>query len=303
MQTDTLEKKLSEGRFVVTVELGPPKSADGNDFVKKLKMLKGCGDAYNITDNQTATVRLSSLAGSVFCLREGMEPIFQITCRDRNRIAIQSDVLGAHALGIRNILCISGDHQSFGNQPDSRNVFDIDSTQELMILRRMRDDGTLWNGDRLLTAPSLFLGAAANPFGKPLDMHLIRLRNKCVAGAQFIQTQSVFDLDTFDEWIDRVNRDRALDDLKIVVGILPLKSLKMARFMSNRVPGTDVPAHIVKRMASAADEEAEGLRIAAETIEHVRDMEGVSGIHMMPVNWPSCIRPLLDRTGLMPTGL
>lgn len=300
MLASGLEEKLAKGRFVITTELGPPKSASGADLSKKICQLKGCADAYNVTDNQTATVRLSSLAGSVFCLREGMEPIMQIACRDRNRIAIQSDVLGAHALGIRNILCISGDHQIFGNQPDAKNVYDIDSTQELMILKRMRDESALWSGDRLQTPPSLFLGAAANPYGQPQELHLIRLRNKCLAGAQFIQTQSVFDLDAFDDWIDAVIEQRIVGDTKLIIGVLPLKSLRMTRFLANNVPGTIVPNHLMKRMSSAVDEETEGLRIASETIEHLRNVKGVAGIHMMPMNWYSSIRPLLENAGLIP---
>lgn len=300
MQASEFQKKLDKDEFTVTLEIGPPKSASGEDLIERISFLKGCADAYNITDNQTATVRLSSLAGSVFCLREGMEPIMQITCRDRNRIAIQSDVLGAHALGIRNILCISGDHQKFGNQPDTRNVYDIDSTQEIMILKRMRDEGTVWSGDRLVTAPSLFIGAAANPFGDPRALHLIRLRNKCLAGAQFIQTQSVFDMDSFEEWMGIINKEKILGDAKLLVGILPLKSLKMTRFMANNVPGTVVPDEIVKRMYVSDDEEAEGLKIAAETIERARHIEGVAGVHLMPVNWLKSIRPLVEGSGLRP---
>lgn len=300
MTESTFKKKLDDGKFAVTLEIGPPKSACGEDLVKKIVSLKGCADAYNITDNQTATVRLSSLAGSVFCLREGMEPIIQITCRDRNRIAIQSDVLGAHALGVRNVLCISGDHQTFGNQPDTRNVFDIDSTQEIMILKKMRDEGTLWSGDKLVTPPSIFIGAATNPFGDPTDLHLMRLKNKCLAGAQFIQTQSVFDIDRFEDWMKIVEKKKILGDTKILVGVLPLKSLKMTRFMANNVPGTVVPEDVVRRMAGSDDEEKTGLKIAAESIERIRKIKGVSGIHLMPVNWLSSIRPLIEETGLRP---
>jgi len=300
MSVSKLEEKLSKNQFVVTAELGPPKSASGDDLLKKIRQLKGCADAYNVTDNQTATVRLSSLAGSIFCLRENMEPIMQIACRDRNRIAIQSDVLGAHALGIRNILCISGDHQSFGNQPDTRNVFDIDSTQELMILKKMRDEAILWSGDKLQTPPSLFLGAAANPYGQPQELHLIRLKNKCIAGAQFIQTQSIFDLETFDDWINAILKQKILGNTKLIVGVLPVKSLKMTRFMANNVPGTIIPNYFIKRMSSALDEETEGLKIASETIEHLRNVKGVAGIHMMPVNWYSSVRPLLEKANLIP---
>jgi methylenetetrahydrofolate reductase (NADPH) len=299
MTGSLLKEKLERGEFAVTGEIGPPKSASGEDILARAKMIKGCADAYNITDNQTATVRLSSLAGSVFIMKEGMEPILQMTCRDRNRIALQSDVLGANALGIRNILCLSGDHQCFGNQPDTKNVYDVDSTQEIMIFKRMRDEGTLWSGDRLKVAPDLYLGAVSNPFGDPREMHVMRLRNKVSAGAQFIQTQSVFDLDAFESWVSEVRRDVSLKDVKILAGMLPLRTLKAARYMAESVPGTCVPPEIVRRMAAAPDEEKEGQRIASEILDGIRDMKGVSGVHIMPVNWYSAVRPLLERAGLL----
>jgi len=295
-----LERKLSDGKFVVTAEIGPPMSASGDDILKIIEKMKGCADAYNVTDNQTATVRLSSLAGSVFCLREGLEPIMQIVCRDRNRIAMQSDVLGASSLGVRNILCLSGDHQSFGTQPDAKNVYDIDSTQELMMFRKMRDESKLWSGDDLKVAPKLFLGAVTNPFGDPSDLHIIRLMNKSAAGAQFVQTQPVFDIDAFEEWMDTVVKNRIHERTKIIAGILPMKSHKTAKRLAHDVPGMSVTDDIVKRMSSAADEENEGLRIAAETIEAVRSVKGVSGIHIMPVFWYSAVRRIVDMAGIIP---
>ena len=294
-----LERKLADGEFVVTAEIGPPKSADPGDFLKKARMVKGCADAYNVTDNQTATVRMSSLAGCVLCLSEGMEPIMQITCRDRNRLAIQSDVLGAAALGVRNVLCLSGDHQSFGNQPGAKNVYDIDSTQELMVLDRMRDKGELWGGERLAKAPDLFLGAAANPFGEPAEMHMIRLAKKIAAGARFIQTQAIFDVDLFERWLGHAEREGVTDGASVIAGIIPLKSYAAAKHIAEGVPGTFVPDRVLERMSSAADESAEGMRIAAETIEAVRGMAGVSGIHVMPIYWYSGVRPLLETTGLL----
>jgi len=295
-----LERKLSDGGFVVTAEIGPPMSAGGDDILRIIEKVKGCADAYNITDNQTATVRLSSLAGSVFCLREGLEPIMQIVCRDRNRIAMQSDVLGASSLGVRNILCLSGDHQSFGTQPDAKNVYDVDSTQELMIFRKMRDRSKLWSGDDLKVAPELFLGAVTNPFGDPKDLHMIRLMNKSAAGAQFVQTQPVFDVAAFEEWIGNAVKNKIHERTKIIAGILPIKSHKASKHLAHDVPGMFVTKDIVERMSSAADEEREGLRIAAETVEAVRGMKGVSGIHIMPVFWYSAVPRLVDMTGLRP---
>lgn len=295
-----LERKLSDGGFVVTAEIGPPMSAGGDDILRIIEKVKGCADAYNITDNQTATVRLSSLAGSVFCLREGLEPIMQIVCRDRNRIAMQSDVLGASSLGVRNILCLSGDHQSFGTQPDAKNVYDVDSTQELMIFRKMRDRSKLWSGDDLKVAPELFLGAVTNPFGDPKDLHMIRLMNKSAAGAQFVQTQPVFDVAAFEEWIGNAVKNKIHERTKIIAGILPMKSYKTAKRLARDVPGVFVTEDIVERMSSAADEEKEGLKIAAETVEAVRKMKGVSGIHIMSVFWYSAVPRLVDMTGLRP---
>lgn len=296
-----LQKKLSRGEFVVTAEIAPPKSASAEDFIMRAEKLKGFADAYNVTDNQTAMVRLSSLAGSIMCLNMGMEPIMQMACRDRNRIAMQSDVLGAHALGVRNVLCISGDHQSFGNQPDAKNVFDVDSTQQIMIFRKMTDEGLLWGGDEITNPPKLFLGAATNPFGTPERMHMIRTRNKLAAGADFFQTQAVFDLDKFDLWMESVRRYGIHKKTAVIVGVLPLKTMGAARFMMNNVPGTCVPDSVMKRLSSAADEQEEGLRIAAEIIDHVSSQEGVAGVHLMPINWHASVGRLVEMTGIKPS--
>ena len=289
-----LRQKLASGKFVTTVEIGPPRSADSSDLLKIADKVKGCADAYNITDNQTAAVRMSSIAGSVICLRNGMEPIMQMVCRDRNRIAMQSDVLGASALGVKNILCLSGDHQSFGTQPDAKNVYDIDSTQQLMIFKRMTR-GELWSGDLLKTSPDLFLGAVTNPFGDPRELHIIRLINKSAAGAQFVQTQPVFNIEAFEDWIDTVKG--SIGGTKIIAGILPMKSYDAAKRLSN-VPGMIIPENIMKRMEKASDGEKEGLKIAAETIERIR--KNVSGIHIMPVHWYSGVSRLTELAGLRP---
>lgn len=295
----SFEEKLSSGRFVVTTEIGPPRSASGDDIITIIDKVRGCADAYNITDNQTAAVRLSSLAGSIFCMREGLEPIMQMVCRDRNRIAMQSDILGASSLGIRNILCLSGDHQSFGTQPDAKNVFDVDSTQQLMMFRKMRDESKLWSDDALKVPPKLFLGAVTNPFGDPQELHIIRLMNKSSAGAQFVQTQPVFDGDTFERWMKEIVDLGITKHTKIIAGIMPIKSHKAARRLAHDIPGMCVPDDVVQRMASSKDEEYEGIRIASETIERIRSIDGVSGIHIMPVNWYSSVRPLVESSGLM----
>ena len=237
-----LEKILSEGRFVITAEIGPPKGSDAKKIRDKAEFLRNSADAFNITDNQTAVVRMSSFAGCVILLQMNMEPIMQMTCRDRNRIALQSDVLGAAALGVRNILCLTGDHQSFGNHPAAKGVFDIDSIQLLQIIKNMRDAGVFQSGDPLLAErPSVYLGAAANPYADPFEVQIDRLRKKIDAGAEFIQTQSVYNVEKFSRWMDDV-RSQGLDKkVHILAGITPLKSVKMTERMKFHVPGTDVP--------------------------------------------------------------
>ena len=295
-----LETLLKRGEFVVTSEIGPPKSADGASVREKASHLKGYADAFNVTDNQAATVRMSSLAGSLFCLQEGVEPVMQMTCRDRNRIAMQSDILGAHALGGRNVLCISGDHQRFGNHPDAKNVYDVDSTQQLMMFKRLRDEGTVWTGDALTVAPRLFLGAAANPFADPMELQVLRLAKKVDAGAQFVQTQAIFDLGRFEDWLQMVRAEGIDRRVHIIAGVLPLRSVKAARFMAGHVPGMLVPESVLERMEKAADPKEEGIRICLETLEEVRRMSGVHGVHLMPVAWESVLPRLVCDAGLYP---
>lgn len=295
-----LEKLLTRGEFVVTSEIGPPKSANGASIREKARMLKGYADAFNVTDNQTAIVRMSSMAGSIFCIQEGVEPVMQMTCRDRNRIAMQSDILGAYALGVRNLLCLSGDHQRFGNHPDAKNVYDLDSTQQLMIFKRMRDECKVWSGDALTEGPKLFLGAAANPFADPLEMQVLRLVKKVDAGADFIQTQAIYDMERFQEWMGMV-RDEDLDRrVFIIAGILPLKSAKAAHYMASHVPGMSVPDYILQRMNETDDPKEEGLRICLETIASIRKISGIHGVHLMPVSWESILPRIVTEAGLYP---
>lgn len=295
-----LEILLARGEFVVTSEIGPPKSADGASIRKKARMLRGYADAFNVTDNQTAIVRMSSMAGSIFCIQEGVEPVMQMTCRDRNRIAMQSDVLGAYALGVRNLLCLSGDHQRFGNHPDAKNVYDVDSTQQLMIFKRMRDECRVWTGDALAEAPRMFLGAAANPFADPLEMQVIRLVKKVDAGADFIQTQAIYDLERFQEWMGMVRDEGLHRRAYIIAGILPLKSAKAAHHMASHVPGMSVPDYVLERMNEAEDQKEEGLRICLETIAAIRKMDGIHGVHLMPVAWESILPRIVTEAGLYP---
>ena len=294
-----LEKNLSEGRFVITTEIGPPKSSDANKIHDKAMLLKDFADAFNITDNQTAVVRLSSLAGSVILLQMNMEPILQMTCRDRNRIGLQSDVLGAAALGVRNILCLTGDHQSFGNHPAAKGVFDIDSIQLLQIIKNMRDEGVFQSGDPLLgKRPYMYLGAATNPYADPFEIQVNRLRKKIDAGAEFIQTQSVYNIEKFTRWMDDVRSQDLDKKVHILAGVTPLKSVKMAERMKFHVPGTDVPDIVYERIKNASDPAKEGYLIALHTIHELKNLKGIHGIHITALFWEEIIPSLIKEAGL-----
>jgi methylenetetrahydrofolate reductase (NADPH) len=298
--SSNLQRVLDSGAFAVTAEIGPPKSADPEVVRKHARNMKGYADAFNLTDNQTATVRLSSWAASLVCIQEGVEPVMQMACRDRNRIAIQSDVLGASALGVRNVLCITGDHQIFGNQKEAKNVYDLDSIQELMVLRSMRDEGKTWGGDALDAPPQLYLGAVENPFGDPFEFRVPRLAKKIAAGADFIQTQSIYDMERFETFMEGV-RERGLDrKVHILAGVLPLKSAKVAQYMKNKVSGMSVPDEVIDRMKKAADPKAEGIRLSVETIEHLKRVKGVHGVHIMAVAWEEKVPDIVREAGLHP---
>jgi len=297
-----LERVLESGRFAVTAEIGPPRSASSEAVRRKARLLKGSADAFNLTDNQTAIVRLSSMASSVACLQEGVEPVMQMTCRDRNRIAMQADLLGACSLGIRNVLCISGDHQTFGNQKEAKNVWDIDPIQQLMVFRQMRDLGQTWGGDGLEERSQVLLGAAANPFADPFELRVVRLAKKVNAGADFIQTQAIFDLDRFERFMGMV-RERGLDRrTHIIAGVIPLRSANAARYMKAKVAGMRVPDEIVDRMSRATDPKKEGARICVETIDRLRAMEGVHGVHIMAYRQEETVAEIVQRAGLFPRG-
>ena len=298
--SSNLQRVLDSGQFAVTAEIGPPKGANPETLRKHARNMKGYADAFNLTDNQTAVVRLSSWAASLVCLQEGIEPVMQMACRDRNRIAIQSDALGASALGVRNVLCLTGDHQIFGNQKEAKNVFDLDSIQELMVLRSMRDEGKTWGGDALEAAPQLYLGAVENPFGDPFEFRVPRLAKKVAAGADFIQTQSIYDMDRFETFMDEV-RERGLDKkVHLMAGVLPLKSAKAAQYMKTKVSGMSVPDGIIERMKGAADPKAEGIKLCVETIEHLKKVRGVHGVHIMAVAWEEKVPEIVREAGLHP---
>ncbi len=296
-----LEKLLRRGEFVVTSELGPPRGASREAVEKKAELLKGHADAFNLTDCQTAMVRLSSIASGAILLNMGMEPVVQLTCRDRNRIAMQSDVLGAAALGMKNLLCLTGDHQCFGDHPEAKGVFDLDSINQLDMFRQMRDEKKFQSGEELKTeGPKLFLGAAENPFADPFRYRAARLAKKVKAGADFIQTQIIYNVEKFEEWMSMV-RDMGLHKkVSILAGVTPIRSLGMAKYMKKNVPGMDVPDELIKRLEGAEKKKAEGINICLEVIERVRKIEGVSGVHIMAVEWEEIVPEITERAGLLP---
>ncbi len=300
MTVGNLKKVLESGAFTVTGELGPPKSADG-DFIKHhAEHLRNHVDAYNLTDNQTAIVRTSSIACGKILVDMGLDPIIQITCRDRNRIAIQSDVLGAVALGIKNILCLQGDHQSFGNEQGSKGVYDVDSTQLLQGLKNMRDDEVFMGGEKLEAPIDIFIGAVANPFADPFEYRIHRLAKKIAAGAQFIQTQAIFDMERFERWMEGIRKLGLHKKVPILAGVIPVKSLGAARYMKNNVSGISVPDELIDRLKGAKDKKAEGVQICVETIKHVQQIEGVAGVHIMAIAWEEIVPEIVERAGLFP---
>lgn len=296
-----LEKKLSNGGFAVTAELGPPRGADENVIAGKAKLLSGWVDGVNVTDNQTAIVRMSSIAACVHVVEAGLEPIMQMVTRDRNRIALQSDLLGAYSLGIRNVLCLSGDHHVFGSQPDSLGVFDVDSIQLLRIVDEMRQSGRDMSGYQLETPPRMFIGAAANPFADPFEYRVIRLAKKIDAGARFIQTQCIYNLERFREWMSRLRQEGLTDKVYILGGVTPLKSAGMARYMAQKVAGMDIPEAVIRRMDGVPREKAarEGMTIALETIQELQAITGVSGVHIMAIENEQAVGALVEEAGLM----
>lgn len=297
-----LEKILSSGNLAVTSECGPPRGSDASVIKKKAEMIRDYVDAINITDNQTSVTRLSSLAACVHLKLMGVDPVLQMVTRDRNRIAIQSDILGAASFDINNILCLSGDHQSFGDCPNGQNVFDIDSMQLIQTVRLMRDEGKFLGGDEIKRPPSMFVGAAANPFADPFEIRVPRLAKKIAAGVEFIQTQCIYNLDKFELWMKQVC-DRGLHEkVYILAGVTPFKSAGMAKYVKNRVPGMDVPDEVVKRIGGVPKEKQaqEGIDICVESIQRLKELEGVKGFHIMAIEWEEKVPEIAERAGLFP---
>ncbi len=309
-----LERVLQAGHFAVTAELGPPQSADPEVIREKASFLQGVADAVNITDNQTAIVRMSSIASGILAMDEGLEPIVQMTCRDRNRLAIQGDLLGAYALGMRNLLCLTGDHQSFGNHPTAKNVHDLDSVQLIRMVKDMRDGGLFQCGDGIKgVEPRFFIGAASNPFGDPFEFRPYRLAKKVAAGVDFIQTQLIYDIPRFREFMEKVVDMGLHENVYILAGVGPIKSSGAARYMRDNVPGMIVQDEYVDRMKAAisgipkeekkARRQAwreEGIKICIEQIQEIQEIEGVAGVHIMAIEWEEAVQPIVEGSGLMP---
>ncbi len=295
-----LERRLRAGEFTVTAEIGPPLSTATDKLIRNMQLLKPYVAAVNFTDNASAMPRMSSLACSAIAVQQGVEPVLQIAARDRTRMGLQSEVIGASALGIRNALCLSGDHSRMGAAPYGRSdVNDLDSVQMLWILRRMRDEGKFLDKRTMKNPPKLFLGAAASPFASEPQFQAIREHKKINAGAQFFQTNCVYDPDGLEIWLNELAKRGVLDKVFILVGVAPIKSLKMAQHMNDHVPGITIPQPIMKRLEAAGDGAAEeGVTIALELIEAIKQKQGVHGIHLMAVNWEEIVPRLVTEAGL-----
>ena len=304
----SFRQRLAARQFAITAEIGPPRGADTAPVMEKTAALRGWVDAVNITDNQGATVRLSSLGGSIAALRAGVEPIMQLTCRDRNRIALQSELLSASALGVPNVLIMTGDHPRNGDHPEATAVFDLDSTRLLSVATAMRDNGTLMSGAELKPPPSWLLGAVENPPGQTTsaaeaeaaaEKATSRLAGKISAGAQFVQTQFVFDVPAFAAWMERV-RDQGLHDrCAILAGVGPVRSQRALAHLAT-IPGVVIPDHVTERLSGLSPDQlrAEGEKLCSEIIARLAEVPGVAGVHVMAIGAESAIPGIIAQAGL-----
>ena len=297
-----LEKVLKAGHFAFTGECGPPKGANVEHLKEKFEHLRGVVDAVNVTDNQTAVVRMSSAAASAIMVANGIEPNFQMVCRDRNRLAMMADILGVYSLGIKNMLCLSGDHQKFGNHPQSKNVYDIDSMQLIALVKKMRDEGKFLNEDDIDVPPKMFIGAASNPFGDPHEYRIYRLANKIDAGADFIQTQCIYNMPRFRDFMKKAVDMGLTEKAYLLAGVTPMKSARMAQYMAKMVPGMDVPEELIERLKGAGKgkQAEEGIKFAIEQIEEFKEMEGVAGVHLMAIEWEHKVPEIAERAKVLP---
>ena len=297
-----LEKILTAGHFAFTGELGPPRGTSVEHVKEKAQFLLGNVDMVNITDNQTAMVRMSSWAASLIAQSVGLEPNYQMVCRDRNRLAMQADILGAYAHGLRNILCLTGDHQQFGDHPNAKGVFDIDSMQLISMVKKMRDEGKFLSGEEIQEPPKFFIGAAANPFADPFEWRVHRLAKKVEAGCDFIQTQCVYNMKKMREYIKMANDMGLTEKTYILAGITPMKSIGMAKYMKSKVPGIEVPDDIIKRLEGVDKKKVadEGIKIACEQIEEFKEMKGVAGVHLMAIEWEHKVPEIAELAKMLP---
>ncbi|MCS7280848.1 MAG: methylenetetrahydrofolate reductase [Desulfobacterota bacterium] len=297
-----LERVLNAGYFAVTAEVGPPQSADPEVIRKKAKLLSGYVDGFNVTDGQTAVVRMASWAACLIGKEFGLDPIVQMTCRDRNRIALQMDILGIAALGINNVLCLTGDHPKFGNHPHAKGVYDIDSVQLIKIVKDMRDEKKFQNGEPIPYEPRLFIGAAENPFADPFEFRVLRLKKKIEAGADFIQTQIIYNVPKFKEWMKRVCDLGLHEKVKIIAGVSPLKSVGAAKYMKTKIPGMDVPDEIITRLQGVPKDQVpkEGIRICVDIINELKEVKGVAGVHIMAIEWEETVPEIVEAANLYP---
>jgi len=286
-----LQESLASGKFVVTAEVGPPKGTNIEEMMADAELLRGRVEAINVTDLQSSVMRLGSLAVCHLLQERGLEPIFQITCRDRNRLALQADLLSASVLGIKNVLALTGDYASLGDHPQAKPVFDLDSVSLIRVIKKL-EAGTDMVGNPLQGAPKFFVGAVVNPGGNPLEAQLIKMEKKIQAGASFFQTQAVYDLPSFEKFMKRV----APFKVPVLAGIIMLKSAGMARFMNKNVAGVFVPEPLIQRMAKAEDRVKTSIEIAAELIKELKGM--CQGVHIMPIGWDSKVPALLDAANL-----
>jgi len=297
-----LEKVLKAGHFAFTGECGPPKGANVEHLKEKFEHLRGMVDAVNVTDNQTAVVRMSSCAASAIMVANDIEPNFQMVCRDRNRLAMMADVLGVYSLGVKNMLCLSGDHQKFGNHPQAKNVYDIDSMQLIAMVKKMRDEGKFLNDEEIDEPPRMFIGAAANPFADPYEFRIYRLANKIDAGADFIQTQCIYNMPRFRDFMKKAVDMGLTEKAYLLAGVTPMKSARMAQYMAKMVPGMDVPEELIERLKGAGKgkQAEEGIKFAIEQIEEFKEMEGVAGVHLMAIEWEHKVPEIAERANVLP---
>ncbi|MFQ5952597.1 MAG: methylenetetrahydrofolate reductase [Candidatus Omnitrophota bacterium] len=287
---NNFQKALKEGKFVITTEIGPPKGVSLEEVFEELECIRGRVDAVNVTDQQSSIMRMGSMAASKLLLDNGYEPIYQVTCRDRNRIALQSDILSAYALGIRNLLILTGDHPLLGDHPEAKPVYDLDSVTLLHVVKVLQGGQDL-AGKKLESNPSFCVGAVVNPGADPLEPEIIKMEKKVVEGAEFFQTQAVFDPGSFEKFASAIKHLRP--KIKLLGGIVPLKSVKMARYMNANVPGVSVPENIIEEMEKASDVQDFAAGVGADILAGIRDM--CDGIHFMPVKANHLVAKILDK--------